>query len=208
MDDSNGMNQNPFEDIDDMSNLTFKESIMNLTTLYWLLLISALFFYGALLSFNYIATSFLIENFFSNLSKQQAEIMAGIYMCIPFAIGAVFIPFFSLLVDFIGKRSYLLIIASLLGSISFSTFYFAHPLVSLILLGISYTIYATVLWPCVILVVNRIVVAFAFGFFSSIVNLFLFLFQFVVILIYHKTLSYYMVSLKFNKLRQLSFSYV
>jgi len=177
--------------------LSFKESIINLNTIFWLLLILAIFFYGALLSFNYIATGFLIETYFSNLNKDEAETMAGLYMSIPFLIGAILIPFFGVLVDKLGKKTYFLLLGSSLGFLSFLTLYLTHPLVSLILLGFGYTAFATVVWPSVIAVVNKALVTFAFGLFSSIVNLFLFLFQFVVLLIYHKTVSYYMVNILF-----------
>ena len=145
------------------------------------------------MSFNYIATSFFIEVYFSKLNIEDAEALAGLYMCIPFLVGAICIPFFGLVVNLIGRRSHILIVATSLGTVSFISLYASNTLFALILLGIAYTLFATVLWPTVTMVLNKSILAFAFGYFSSVINLTLFLFQIVVMMIYHKTNSYYMV---------------
>ncbi len=191
MDESNKNGENIEED----TNIGFKESVANLNIIYWLLLFSAIFFYGAILSFNYIATSFFIEIFFHKMKKENAETLAGFYMSIPFIIGTVFIPVLGVIVNLIGKRSHFIILGSIIGFSGFVILYASRPIIALIMIGISYTLFATVIWPCVTFVINKKLLAFAFGFFSSIVNLSLFLFQFIVILIFHRTNSYYMVNL-------------
>ena len=76
---------------------------------------------------------------------------------------------------------------------SFSSFYFANPLVSLVLLGFCYSIFASVLWPSVALVVDRKLVAFALGIMQSFQNLTLFISPIIVATIYTATKSYNLV---------------
>jgi len=77
--------------------VTFCDSFKNLTTLYWVLLFNAIFFYGALNSFNFIITGYLTENYFNKLPKEEAENLAGFYMSIQYIIGTVFIPIIGII---------------------------------------------------------------------------------------------------------------
>jgi len=69
------------------------------------------------------------------------------------------------------------------------------PLVSLVLLGIGYTLFATVIWPCIPIVVNKLYVSLAFGVTSSVVNLVLVIFPMIVAKIHERTHMYYMVKI-------------
>jgi len=60
-------------------------------------------------------------------------------------------------------------------------------------LGIGYTLFAAVIWPCIPIVVNKLYVSFAFGVAASIINLVLVILPMIVAQIHSRTHSYYMV---------------
>jgi len=66
------------------------------------------------------------------------------------------IPIFGMFIDIFGNRGYLLLLSGIFGLISYSLFFFSiPPIYSLILLGITYSIYASVAWPLVSIVVKK-----------------------------------------------------
>jgi len=106
------------------------------------------------------------------------------FLSIPYFISAGCTPFFGLLVDRIGKRGIILFASTfILISVHISillvpqcgdsndttciSYWFILPLV---LLGLYYSIYAAVLWPCVPLVCETKVVGTAFGIINCIQN--------------------------------------
>ena len=64
---------------------------------------------------------------------------------------------------------------------------------SLSILGISYSIFASVLWPCVALVTNKKLLGLALGIMQSFQNLTLFISPIIVASIYTATNSYTLV---------------
>lgn len=105
------------------------------------------------------------------------------------------------LIDKIGKRATMTMISSILGTVSFICFYLINPLVALTVLGFCYSIFASVLWPSVALVVNKKLVGFALGIMQSFQNLTLFASPIVVAYIYSSTGSYNIVRKKSLKYR-------
>ena len=99
------------------------------------------------------------------------------------------------IVDRLGKRATLTLVSSILAMFSFSSFYFTTPIISLTTLGVSYSIFASVLWPSVALVVNKKLVAFALGIMQSFQNLTLFISPIIVASIYSSTGSYTVVKI-------------
>ena len=76
-------------------------------------------------------------------------------MILNFIIIVLFIPSIGYFVDIQGKRTKLLISAASLGVITYSLFIFSHPTIPLILLGITYSIFSTVIWPSLVLIVKK-----------------------------------------------------
>jgi MFS family permease len=97
------------------------------------------------------------------------------------------------MIDKIGKRANMTLIASILGVISFFSFYFVNILISLVILGFCYSIFASVLWPCVALVVEKNNIGLALGIMQSFQNFTLFVSPIIVAFIYSSTDSYNLV---------------
>jgi len=144
--------------IDNENNISIDSynSFMKLNSMFWLIAFICCFLYGAFLPFNYIASGFLTNTIFKDIKdKKIAQEKAGVYMSIPFMISGFLVPIFGLIIDRYGQRAYLTLFSSILGLISFASLYFIHPLFSLILLGITYSLFASVIWPAISLVVDK-----------------------------------------------------
>ena len=84
-------------------------------------------------------------------------------MGFPYLVSIILVPIFSGFIDKYGCRDYILFISSLFSLLAFSMFYFFTPIYSIILLGLSYSLFASVIWPTISLVVaNNVVVMYCF----------------------------------------------
>ena len=94
-------------------------------------------------------------------------------------MSAVLTPFIGLLVDKIGKRTILLIFSSAIMTIAHIIFLLipecpegdckGHILIlPFVLLGIFYSFYSAVLWPCVAMVCDPEIVGTAFGIITAV----------------------------------------
>jgi MFS family permease len=166
-------------------------SLKDLGSLFWLITLLCVTLYGAVLPFNYIASAFLTETHFKNLPKIDAQKQAGIYMSVPFFICAFMVPIYGILIDKYGQRAYLSLLASVCGLICFIMFYLCPPIYGFIMLGLTYSMFAAVIWPAISLVVKKSLVGFAYGVTTSIQNAGLSIFPMFVAAIYSKSHSYY-----------------
>jgi MFS family permease len=112
-------------------------------------------------------------------------------MSIPFFISAFMVPIYGLLIDKYGQRAYLSLLASMSGLLCFTLFYYLQPIIPLLVLGLTYSMFASVIWPAISLVVKKSLVGFAYGVTTSIQNAGLALFPIVVASIYSSSKSYY-----------------
>ena len=113
--------------------------------------------------FNNIASGFYVETWFKNIPKQEAIKKAGIAMGFPFFVSIILVPVFSLFVVKNDKKEYILFVSTIFSLLAFSMFYFFTPIYSIILLGLSYSLFASVIWPTISLVVaNNVVVMYCF----------------------------------------------
>jgi MFS family permease len=170
--------------------------ISTLPNIFWKLSLMTVSLYGAFMPFTYIASGFFIATSLSNLPKSQAHALAGAYISIPYFISCFFIPLFGYMIDKHGKRAYLAVISSLTGILSYILFLFMSPILPLILLGITYSLFASVIWPCVPLLVKPNLVGYSFGLISSMQNLSLVLIPIIFAGIYDISKNYY-VSISF-----------
>lgn len=175
---------------DDMAGASIN-SIYDFNIIFWLISMLCFTLYGAFLPFNYIAAGFFTEIYFVGMDRFEAQHKAGIYMSIPFFISGFLIPVFGIIIDKYGKRAYLAMAASICGFISFTFFYFAPPIISLILLGCTYSIFASIIWPSISIVVKKNNVGLAYGVTTAIQNFGLVIFPMIVASIFSSTKNYY-----------------
>ena len=159
--------------------------------MFWLVTMICLTLYGGYLPFNNISAGFFTENYFKDMKKTEAQHQAGIYMSIPFFLSAFLVPVFGSLIDKYGQRAYLALVASLLGLFSFIMFYFCPPVLALALLGVTYSMFASVVWPAISLVVKKSSAGFAYGVTTSVQNIGLSIFPLIVAAIYSNSKNYY-----------------
>jgi MFS family permease len=130
--------------------------LKELNSMFWLISIICITLYGAVLPFNYIASGFLTSTVFADVrDKQLAQEKAGIYMSIPFFISAFMVPLYGTVIDKFGQRAYLTLISSVVGLGSFAMFFYLPAAYALVLLGMTYSMFASVIWPAISLVVKK-----------------------------------------------------
>ena len=76
-------------------------------------------------------------------------------MSMPFLFSSFMIPLFGKIIDRYGKRAQLLALSAGLGLATFILFMFTSPLLPLILLGFSYSLFAAIIWPSIAIVVSQ-----------------------------------------------------
>jgi MFS family permease len=111
-------------------------------------------------------------------------------MALPFFISSILIPFIGISVDKFGKRGILLIFSAFLGVLTYILFIVSNPIIPLVLLGFTYSIFASVLWPALTLIVPKNIVGIALGFATSLQNLGLVFFPIIIAFIYTNSQSY------------------
>jgi nitrate/nitrite transporter NarK len=163
----------------DNDNIEFSD-IKNLSYIFWLLVAICVFLYGGFIPFNNIAAGFITNTYLINMSKIDATNKAGMYMAIPFTIGIFFVPFYGYLIDKIGERAYMSLAASCSGLMVFTLLYVCSPIIPLILLGLTYSLFASLIWPSMAIVVPKQMTGIAFGIATSVQNFGLAIFPLLV----------------------------
>ena len=138
--------------------------IQNFPCIFWLISINCAVVYICVLCFNNIGSSFFQTRF--GYSSQNA----GMIISITYFISAVFAPIFGRIVDQIGKRVWFMMVALFLMLIAHLAYFilddcYQCPLSIpfLVLLGIGYAIYASVILSCVPLVIPKHTTGTAYG---------------------------------------------
>lgn len=76
-------------------------------------------------------------------------------MALPFLISSFLIPLIGIIVDKKGKRAKALIFASFIGVITYIMFISFDPIIPLITLGLSYSIFCAVVWPAFSMIIQK-----------------------------------------------------
>lgn len=142
--------------------------------------------YGGFIPFNNIAASFLTQGVFKDMPITDARNKAGFYMSIPFIIGIILIPILGILGDKFDRpclKSISLLFSSITGLSCFFMFTFTTPFFPLILLGITYSLFSSVIWPAIAIISTKETVGLSFGINTSLQNLGLSVFPIIVALI-------------------------
>ncbi len=153
--------------------------LKDLNSMFWLISIICITLYGAVLPFNYIASGFLTTTVFADVTdKQLAQEKAGLYMSIPFFISAFMVPLYGTIIDKFGQRAYLTLLSSVVGLLSFAMFFYFPAAYALVLLGMTYSMFASVIWPAISLVVKKsqVVINFIILIISGILFIYLFIY--------------------------------
>ncbi|KAJ3292336.1 hypothetical protein HK104_005359 [Borealophlyctis nickersoniae] len=153
------------------------EQIKGLSMSFWFLCLATITLYGSAVPFFHICTDFFQQKWYPGDSQK-----AGMVMSIPDLVSAVGSPLCGLYVDRYGHRGTLLPIAGLLTFITHAVMCFTSitPIIPMTILGVSYSVFASALWPCVPYLVGRHQIATAYGFVTVALNLSLAVFPLVV----------------------------
>lgn len=161
--------------------------------MFWLLTMLCLMTYGCVKPFNYIATGLFTSTSLRDMPSKEGRKIAGIYMGIPFFIGAIMVPVFGGIINKYGNRTLFCLSSGIMCVLTFIFFYIMTPIIPLILLGISYSIFASVVWPAIAIAVNdKEKVGLAFGITTSFQSAGLAIFPIIVAAIYASYGSYSM----------------
>ena len=138
---------------------------------YWLICVNCVVVYACVMCFNNVASNFYYKRF--GYSKTTASAIISI----TYAISAVFCPIFGFMVDKIGRRATLILLSSGIMVIVHLAYMAmpdcdgcVYPPFPLVLLGIGYSIYASVMWASIPYIVEPRTVGTAFGVVTSIQN--------------------------------------
>jgi len=141
--------------------------------------------YGIFMPFNYISTSFFIHGWYNDEITETNLHKAGEAMALPFLISAFIVPVLSHYIDKYGKRSHYITFAALLTLCTFILFLTIQPLYGLICFGVSFSIFASVVWPSVTVVIPNRLVGLALGLTTSLQNTSMSIFPIIIAHIYN-----------------------
>ncbi|XP_075891629.1 lysosomal dipeptide transporter MFSD1-like [Nelusetta ayraudi] len=133
---------------------------------FWLLTLSTVFFYNIILPFLANASEFFQDKY-SGYSRKEGAYIAGAIYDVPVVLTA----FVGVLVDYVGLRVILFAASSVLSLLAFGLLAFTYvpPLVSTIILGVTYSCVAVCAWPSIALVIPQATVGTAMGLVLSMV---------------------------------------
>ena len=91
--------------------------------MFWLLTMLRLMTYGCVMPFNYIATGLFTSTSLRDMPSKEGRKIAGIYMGIPFFIGAIMVPVFGGIIDKYGNRTLFCLSSGIMCVLTFIFFY-------------------------------------------------------------------------------------
>lgn len=134
---------------------------------YWFVSLLCMTFYSAIFPFTAFSTIFLQSKF------GLTAVKGGFYTSLVIIAAMIFTPLFGLFVDKVGKRVTIMIIGSFLIvpahlGLGLTTI---HPAVSMMVLGISFSLVPAALWPAIPIIVEEKRLGTAFGLMTMIQNI-------------------------------------
>ena len=143
---------------------------------YWFIVLLCITFYSAIFPFQTFANKFFQET--HHVSRETAGLLLGIL-----TLAAMFItPLFGLLSDYIGKRSLLMMLGSLLIIpvyliMGYTDVNLIYPMITM---GIAFSLVPAIMWPSVALVTPASKLGTAYGLMTMVQNIGLFGFNIVI----------------------------
>ncbi|KAJ3328786.1 hypothetical protein HDU76_009283 [Blyttiomyces sp. JEL0837] len=139
---------------------------------FWLVCLICILLYGTVIPFNNIASDFLMSKWFPNDTETAGVVMRlvsdlSLTICvsyhsfsvqsIPDSMSAVLVPICGAIVDYYGHRASMLIFCALvIGFVHLSLgLTYINPVIPLLFLGISYSIYGVALWPSIATIIQH-----------------------------------------------------
>ncbi|KAF9922848.1 hypothetical protein FBU30_007014 [Linnemannia zychae] len=151
--------------------------IFSLQINFWILSLICILLYGAVVPFIHISSDFLQKKWYKNNPTR-----ASVVMSIPDIVSSVGSPLCGYLVDRFGHRArYIPLSAFLLIWTHIQLgFTLITPIIGMVLLGLAYSLFASVLWPCIPFLVDDHQLGTAYGLVTIALNISLTLFPMVV----------------------------
>jgi len=147
------------------------------TLIYYLLLLNGFFLYGGFYGLNTNINDLMVQRFGFN-SEQAGQLIPIIYLC-----AAVIIPLFGMYTDYKGKRAFFMLISSAIFVADHLILAYLpsspkgvpnYSIVGILFgVGLFYSTYAAIYWPCIPLVVKERLVGTAYGIATALQNLML-----------------------------------
>lgn len=154
--------------------------VLKLPRIFWLLCSLLLVVVGTVAPFNMIATSYFVETKFRHLEPLVARQKAGNTISLMFFVTGMSAPVLGTVVDLLGMRAMLLIVATAALTSTYIAIPIVSPTISMISLGIAFATVAAVYGPTVPLIVKDSQLGTAYGVAQSVNNLGLTIMPFVI----------------------------
>ena len=139
---------------------------------YWMITINCFVVYIDVSCFNNIASNFFQKRFDYSTTE------SGMIISITYGIAAILCPVFGILVDRVGRRVILIIFAAccvasvhILFILTPDSHQPIYPIFYMVILGLGYSIYASVMWASIPYLVEPKTIGTAFGVTTAIQNL-------------------------------------
>ncbi|TPX43720.1 hypothetical protein SeLEV6574_g04889 [Synchytrium endobioticum] len=175
--DADDMRDDTSESFDEQDETVHCSQVGGFNSQFWILCILCITLYGSAVPFFHICTDLFQSKWYPNDAQK-----AGLVMSIPDIVSAIGSPIAGWMLDYVGHRATVLPLSGIMLIITHSLFAFTmvSPMFSMVLMGISYSVFAAALWPCIPFLVARHQVATAYGIVTVSLNLSLFFFPLVV----------------------------
>ncbi|KAI8601480.1 major facilitator superfamily domain-containing protein [Dissophora ornata] len=158
--------------------------IFTLQPNFWILCLCCISLYGAVVPFIHVSSDFLQKKWYmKNPTK------AGAVMSIPDIVSSVGSPLCGYLVDRFGHRARYIPFSAILLIWAHTQlgFTFVTPIAAMFVLGLAYSLFASVLWPCIPFLVKDHQLGTAYGLVTIALNISLTFFPMIVATILHDT---------------------
>jgi MFS family permease len=156
-------------------------AVLRFPLVFWVLTLSCVTVYIDVLAFNNNASIFITQKFLASRplwlvcddEKSSFFLTANTIQSTVYACGAFFTPAIGSLTDMFGLRAALNVLAAaaITGVHAMLAFTSLYPAAPLVLLGLSYSLYAAALWPSIALVTQQRDHATAYGLVTAVQNL-------------------------------------
>lgn len=156
-------------------------SVFSFPLIFWVLCLSCVTVYIAVLPFNSIASGFIAQKWLVSVPLSQAPasttssifITANSIMLTTYLVAGFLAPVMGAIIDRVGYRAGLNLVASglIISVHALLAFTMVYPVAPLLLLGVGYSIYAAALWPSIALVIEPQYHGTAYGVATAIQNL-------------------------------------
>jgi MFS family permease len=156
-------------DVDEATDENVDLSVVTrLPLMLWLLTVSCVTTYCAILPFNNIAAQFIVTRWPSVSTNE-----ANYYMAVTYTTAGFVSPFLGAVIDRLGMRGYFCFgsAAVITGVHLLLGYSETNPVIGLVFMGLAYSFYAAALWPSIALVVPDEIVGTAYGLTTAAQNL-------------------------------------